>query len=211
MRSASRTRWVPRVRGAFAARSELPDIHGGAKNLHRADPVPDLTPGSRPGGPVIFSRQFRALLKLAGLWTIPWLAIGVAVAVYRWVAAGDFPPTDQSLAGWILTHLIGYGALGLIAGLYLGLLLARGEQRRRLEQVSTGRIALWGAVGGAAPPVLFGALGLIFGAPAVVYLPLVGLGLASAAISSSVAVSAFVAAKRRTLQEPPEAPTLRAP
>ena len=157
---------------------------------------------------MIFSRQFRALLKLAGLWTIPWLAIGVAVAVYRWVASGEFPPTDQSLAGWILTHVIGYGALGLISGLYLGLLLARGEQRRRLEQVSTGRIALWGALGGAAPPVLFGALGLIFGAPAVVYLPLVGLGLVSAAISSSVAVSALLAAKRRALTQPPETPTL---
>jgi hypothetical protein len=157
---------------------------------------------------VILSRQFRALLKLAGLWTIPWLAIGVAVAVYRWVASGDFPPTDQSLSGWIITHAIGYGALGLISGLYLGLLLAHGERGRRMEQVSTGRVALWSALGGAAPPVLFGALGLIFGAPAVVYLPLVGLGLVSAAISSSVAVSAFVAGKRRALTEPPDTPTL---
>ena len=157
---------------------------------------------------MILSRQFRALLKLAGLWTIPWLAIGVTVAVFRWVASGEFPPTDQSLAGWILTHAIGYGALGLISGLYLGLLLARGEQGRRMEQVSTGRVALWSAIGGAAPPVLFGALGMIFGAPAIVYLPLVGLGLAGAAISSSLAVSAFVAAKRRALTESRDTPTL---
>jgi hypothetical protein len=156
---------------------------------------------------VTFSRQFRALLKLAGLWTVPWLVIGVAVAVYRWVASGDVPPTDQTLAGWILTHAIGYGALGLISGLYLGLLLARAEQGRRMEQVSTGRVALWSAVGGAAPPVLFGALGMIFGAPAVVYLPLVGLGLVGAAISSTLAVSAFVAARRRALSGPPDLPT----
>ena len=156
---------------------------------------------------MILSRQFRALLKLAALWTVPWLAIGIAVAVYRWVASGEFPPTDQSLSGWILTHAIGYGALGLISGLYLGLLLARAEQGRRLEQVSTGRVALWSAIGGAAPPVLFGALGMIFDAPAVVYLPLVGLGLAGAAISSTLAVSAFAAAKRRALSRSPDPPT----
>jgi hypothetical protein len=152
---------------------------------------------------MVFSRQFRALLKLAGLWAIPWTALGIGVAIVRWVAGPDLSSTGNSLGGWILNHALAYGALGLISGLYLGLLLARIERGRRVEAITTRRIALWSAIGGAAPPVLFAALGFMFGASSIVLLPLLGLGVLSAVGSSVLATSAHAAATRGLLADRP--------
>jgi len=59
-----------------------------------------------------FSQQFRALLKLAGIWAVPWTLLGVALAIVRWVASPDISSTGNSLGGLILNHGMGYGALG---------------------------------------------------------------------------------------------------
>ena len=136
-----------------------------------------------------FSRQFRALLKLAGLWAIPWTALGVGVAIIRWVTGPEIASTASSLGNWILSHAVGYGALGAISGLYLGLLLSRIERGRQAEKIPLRRVALWSGVAGAIPPILFAGLGLVFGAPGVVYLPLLGLGVFSAVVSGSLATS----------------------
>jgi hypothetical protein len=71
-----------------------------------------------------------------------------------------------------------------------------------VEQIKPGRLALWGVVGGLGPPLLFGVLGLLFGAPATVYLPLAGLGVVSAVMSGALLTTAVGAARRRAL--PPE-------
>ena len=132
------------------------------------------------------SRQFRALFKLAVLWATPWTLAGLALGAIRWFT-GVHPPGDfGALLGWLATHGIAFGTLGLISGLQVGLLLARAERGRTVEQIRPGRLTLWGAVGGLGPPLLFGVLGFVFGAPASVYLPLVGLGIASAAISGTL-------------------------
>jgi hypothetical protein len=149
-----------------------------------------------------FSAPFRALLKLTGLWALPWTALGLVVAAVRWAISPDLRTTAGSLSSWLLTHALAYGTLGLISGLYLGLLLAWLTHGRRWQGVPTRRVAGWSALAGAAPPALFGALGLIFGTPATVYLPLVGLGLVSAAASSFLATSTHLAATRRALADP---------
>ena len=135
----------------------------------------------------MLSRQFRALLTFAGWWAAPWGVAGAALAVVRWVLG---PPAAASggLAVWVVSHLLGYGALGLLSGLCVGLLVARREEGRRVEELSTRRVALWGAIGGAGPAVLFAAFGFVVGAPAIVYLPVLGLGLVSAAVSGYLAI-----------------------
>lgn len=158
-----------------------------------------------------FSKQFRALIRLAGILAIPWTILGVVVAGVRWITRPDLASTVPSLAGWILNHAIAYGALGLLSGVYLGLLLARIEHGRRVEEVSLRRMALWSGAAGAFPPVLFAGLGLVFGAPGTVYLPLLGLGLFSAVLSGGLATSSLAAAQRRTLPQPDHRPTLGAP
>lgn len=159
---------------------------------------------------MVFTQQFHALLKLAGLWAVPWTALGAIIAVGRWLTNPELQSTVQSLGSWVLSHAVGYGALGLISGLYLGLLLARLERGRRVEQVPPRRIALWSGLAGAVPPVLFAGLGLVFGAPSVVYLPLLGLGVISAVISGTLATSTLAAVQRRALSPANDHPRVRA-
>jgi hypothetical protein len=157
-----------------------------------------------------FSRQFRALLKLAGLWSVPWTTLGVVVAIIRWVAIPDLHSTIPSLGSWILNHALGYGALGAISGLYLGLLLARIEGGRRAVDIPLRRIALWSGLAGAVPPVLFAGLGLVFGAPTGVFLPLLGLGAFSAVISGGLATTTLAEVQRRALSKSENRPKLGA-
>jgi hypothetical protein len=154
----------------------------------------------------MLSRQFRALLRLAGVWSIPWTLIGAGIAVLRWVSGVGTPPTEISLIGWIGMHALGFGAVGLISGINVGLLLARAERGRRVEELSPRRVGLWSVIGGAGPPALFAGLGLVFGAPAAVLVPLIGLGVLSAAISGGVAAAVFGVGRRGALPKEPAGP-----
>jgi hypothetical protein len=158
---------------------------------------------------MLFSRQLRALLKLAVLWATPWTLVGIGLGFYRWVTTPHLPAESASLVGWLAAHAVAFGTLGLISGLGVGLLLARAERGRQVEQIRPRRLALWGIIGGLAPPLLFGMLGLLFGAPRTVYLPLVGLGVASAAISGALMRSVIGPASRRTLPPEHEPDTLK--
>ena len=145
-----------------------------------------------------FSRPFRALLKLSGLWAIPWTVLGVALGLIRWVTSPELA-SITSLSGWLVGHALAYGALGWISGFYLGLLFARVNRGSRGDVLSPSRVGILSALGGAAPPVLFAALGMIFGAPTVAYLPLLGLGALSAVGSVMLATSTQAAATRAAL------------
>ena len=151
---------------------------------------------------MLFSRQLRALTKLAVLWAAPWTLAGLLLGIYRWMTTAHLPGDPGSLLSWLATHGLAFGTLGLISGLDVGLLLAWAERGRQVEQIRPGRLALWGIIGGLGPPLLFGFLGLVFGAPRTVYLPLLGLGFISAAASVALMKSAVGSAGRRPL--PPE-------
>jgi MFS family permease len=142
---------------------------------------------------VILSLQFRALARFAVVWAIPWAGAGALLALLRWIAA----PSGFSLGEALALHTTAFGALGLISGLDVGLILARAERGRRVDQLVPRRVALWGLLGGAAPAVLFALLGWAFGAPATVWAPLAGLGVVSAVISAGLATSVVTAAKPR--------------
>ncbi len=157
-----------------------------------------------------FSRQFRALLRLSALWAIPWVALGLVVAVGRWIADPDVRSTAGPLQTWLVGHGLAYGALGVISGLYLGLLLSRLERGRQWESVGALRLGLWSGFGGAAPAILFAALGLLFGAPLVLLLPLLGLGILGAAGSVVLATSARAAGTRRALAPAADQPRVSA-
>ncbi len=145
-----------------------------------------------------FSRAFRALAKLSALWAAPWAVLGAAVGLIRWVTTPELA-TITSLGGWLGGYTLAYGALGWISGIYLGLLFIRVERGRTVDTLAPSRVALLAALGGAAPPVLFAALGFMFGAPAVALLSLLGLGAVSAAGSVLLATSSHAAATRAAL------------
>jgi hypothetical protein len=136
-----------------------------------------------------FTRSFRALLRLTGLWALPWTGVGLLVGVVRWALAPELRAGTTTLFGWLLNHAVAYGALGLISGLYLGLLLAQVAQGASWAKLPRRRVALWSAVAGTAPALFFGALALVFGAPSTVFLPLAALGVVSGVGSSLLATS----------------------
>ena len=141
-----------------------------------------------------FTRQFKALARVTALFSGVWAAIGGIVAALTYLT-----DPDGSLLAQVATHLVMYGAVGAISGMATALILARSEAGRQVEELPTPRIATWGMIGGAAPAALFGLLGMVFGAPAGSYLPLLGVGIVSGAIGATVAASASVAAKRGSL------------
>lgn len=156
-----------------------------------------------------YSRPFRALLKLSGLWAIPWTVLGVAVGLIRWIGSSELASLT-SLSGWLAGHALAYGALGGISGLYLGLLFAHVERGAHLDALAPSRVALLAGLGGAAPPVLFAALGMLFGAPTVALLSLLGLGAISAVGSVVLATSSQAAATRAALTGSQTTPRLPA-
>ncbi len=157
-----------------------------------------------------FSRPFRALLKLSGLWAIPWTVLGVTVGLIRWVTSPDLASLT-SPGAWLVGHGLAYGALGWISGLYLGVLFARVERGSRVDALPPSRVALLAALGGAAPPLLFAALGMVFGAPIVALLSLLGLGAVSTVGSVVLATSTQAAATRAALTGSTATPRLPAP
>lgn len=155
-----------------------------------------------------FTRRFRALLRLTGLWALPWTAVGLLVAVVRWALAPELRTGTTTLAGWLLNHAVAYGALGLISGLYLGLLLAKVAHGASWARLSRRRVALWSAVAGTAPALFFGALALIFGAPRAVFLPLAALGIVGGVGSSLLATSTHAATAAPSLASGDATPRL---
>jgi hypothetical protein len=156
-----------------------------------------------------FSRSFRALLRLTGLWAVPWTGFGLLVGAVRWALAPELRTGTTTLLGWLLNHALAYGALGLISGLYLGLLLVQVAHGGSWAKLPRRRVALWSAVAGTAPALLFSALALIFGAPSTVFLPLAALGIVSGVASTLLATSTHAATAVPSL--PPSQGAMRLP
>lgn len=103
-------------------------------------------------------RKARGLLGMGLSWGALWAVIGGVIGV----VVGFM--TDAWL--WynpILEWGLGMGLYGFVSGVGFGKLLAFAEHRKRLDELSLPRIALWGVLGSAMVPLVFGALGM-FGA-----------------------------------------------
>ncbi|MDX2121997.1 MAG: hypothetical protein SF070_13205 [Gemmatimonadota bacterium] len=122
----------------------------------------------------------------------------MAVGLIRWTSSPELASLT-SLSSWLVGHALAYGALGWISGLYLGLLFARVARGSHLTAVTPRKVALLAALGGAAPPLLFAALGMMFGVPPAALLSLLGLGAFSAGGSVLLATSSQAAATRAAL------------
>ena len=80
-------------------------------------------------------RRIRGAIGMGLTWGAAWCAAGIMLAVVtRFKADAPFP-------------LI-FGVLGFIAGVIFSAILALTEGRRRLDQMSLPRFAVWGATGG---------------------------------------------------------------
>ena len=153
----------------------------------------------------MFSTQFRALARLATLFAGAWAVVGGVLGAVRGAAL-----TGQSVGSATLNFAVMYAVVGGIAGIVTSLVVARAERNRSMQELHAGRFAVWGVLGGLAPPALLGTLGLLAGAPLVAVLPLAGLGVIGGAIGGVASAAAVAAAKRAALRAPDSPPQLSA-
>ncbi len=152
---------------------------------------------------MIFTRQFRALLRISSFFAATWAAVGGIIGAFS-------GPTviGGSVLGAAATFAIPYGLIGGMAGALTVLLVARLEAGKDVVRVPIWRFTVSGIVGGMAPTTLLSALGLIFGAPVAAVLPLLGIGIVGGALGGAVCAAGSAAAKADNLSEREQQPQL---
>lgn len=100
-------------------------------------------------------RKLRGLVGVGVMWGTLWGTIGAGIGAI----IGIVSPDAWLYANPILDWAIGMGMYGLVSGVGFGALLSLREGRKRLAELSLKRVALWGIIGAAAVPPMFGLLG----------------------------------------------------
>lgn len=98
-------------------------------------------------------RRLRGAMGIAVTWGSLWAAIGAVVAI----AIGVVRPEEIDPGEGPGNVAAVFGLVGFLSGLGFAALLHMREKRRTIPELSLSRVALWGAVGGAAIPALIGA------------------------------------------------------
>lgn len=97
-------------------------------------------------------RKLRGIAGMSLVWSAAfvafWLLLGTIIRMV------DPPSIDAGEGPLAMAPL--FALLGAIAGTLFGITLAFGERRRTLAELKLPRMALWGAIGGAALPLLLG-------------------------------------------------------
>jgi len=83
-----------------------------------------------------FLRRVRGAVGMGLTWALAWFVAGVALFLVVGPDAADVP------------FPIGFGMFGFLAGATFSAVLGLVEGRRRFDQMSLPRFALWGGVGG---------------------------------------------------------------
>jgi hypothetical protein len=81
-------------------------------------------------------RRIRGAIGMGLTWAAAWFAAGMALLLVVGFGAADVP------------FPLGFGLLGFLAGITFSGVLGLIEGRRRFDQMSLPRFALWGATGG---------------------------------------------------------------
>ena len=130
---------------------------------------------------MLILRRLRGIAVSALTWAVLWGMLGASAYVVISLVAGSSGPRPALdvgyLAGLFGTGFRFFGSIGAIAGGLFATAVSLGERRRTFATLRPRRMVLWGALGGAALPVLSGLGGLYFGvADAARELVLGGIG-----------------------------------
>jgi hypothetical protein len=122
-------------------------------------------------------RRLRAAIGIGFTWAVAWSAVGL---VPRWVL-GFNPDAPFPII---------FGVLGFVAGLGFSTILTLAEGRRRLDQMTLPRFALWGALGGVLLSAVFSKAASLAAGDVLMIVP-------TFAIASAVCASGSLALARR--------------
>lgn len=130
-------------------------------------------------------RRIRGAIGMGVMWAAAWFAAGT---VPRWVFGVN---TDAPLP-------LVFGLFGLLAGVVFSAVLALTAGRRRFDQMSLPRFALWGAMGGLLLSALFAKAGSLGWGDVLALAP-------TLAVASAVsAVGSLAMARRAVRQDLPD-------
>ena len=101
-------------------------------------------------------RKIRGALGVGTTWAVMWAAIGAVIGlIIEWVNPSMFYFVNP-----VVEWAIGMGMYGAVSGFGFAGLLSLREGRKQLADLSLKRVALWGVLGSAAVPLVFGWMGL---------------------------------------------------
>lgn len=103
-------------------------------------------------------RRLRGLAGVGVTWGAMWAGIGAGIGLVIGIVEPDVWRWSNPIIEWAY----GMGLYGFVSGVGFGTLLSLKEGRKRLFDLSLGRVALWGLLSSAAVPVIFSMLG-VFG------------------------------------------------
>jgi hypothetical protein len=100
-------------------------------------------------------RWVRGALFIGFAWAVGWIVVmGVVLMV---ISIVDPPSIDPGEAGLRVFGII--ALLGLLCGMGFSTVLTLAERKNTLQKLSLWRVAIWGAIGSVAIPVLMGTNG----------------------------------------------------
>ena len=99
-------------------------------------------------------KRIRGAVGMGLSWAVPWSAIGTLVAVIPGTL-----PTGLPILDFVVGFAAQYAALGFVGGAAFSVVLGVTEGRRRFDQMSLPRFAIWGAVGGLVMWAVSGTIG----------------------------------------------------
>ena len=101
-------------------------------------------------------RRIRGALGVGLTWAAGWSVGGALLAVLPAASPVNGPSIVALVSGFVLQ----FAAMGFIGGVAFSTVLATTEGRRRFDQLSLTRIAVWGALGGLSLSVFKNSIGM---------------------------------------------------
>ena len=102
-------------------------------------------------------RRLRGLAGVGVTWGAMWAGIGAGISLIIGIVEPDAWRWTNPVLDWAYVM----GLCGFVSGIGFGTLLSLKKGRKRLFDLSLGRVVLWGLVGSAAVPIIFSMLGVL--------------------------------------------------
>jgi len=143
-------------------------------------------------------RKLRGVAGFGLTWGTLWGAIGAGIGF----VVGLVNPEVWAITNPVIEWAIGMGLYGMVSGMGFAGLLSIGEARKRIRELSLPRVAVWGVLGSALVPLLFGALGTFEAGTTL--MDVLGAIAVTGLLGGTFAPGAIAAARYAELAEPEE-------